>query len=182
MCLLSIYDDFTNALPTIRKILSFWGAIQMPLTAPAIAVSKVCHFVPVPTPRCLPRPRLSPTHLLRPFCIFFSLSRHTAPIPTSLDCFVLLSPIPEACFNFLLFLYVKGKRVQPGYPQHCQITSQERAGIQTTVSPGKQRLKSEYTWRNYTSTTVLNHWRLLTITAKKPNNVSKTIMLRKQRA
>lgn len=69
VCLVFIYNDFINALPSVQKVLSFWSAIQVPPTAPAIVVSKLCDFVPVLTPRCVPHPRLSLMHLLHPFCI-----------------------------------------------------------------------------------------------------------------
>lgn len=59
-------------------------------------------------------------------------------------------------------------RVPRALPNHF---SEKRAGIRKTVSSGKPHLKAEYTWWNYTPTTILNHWRLLTVMAKKPNYV-----------
>lgn len=68
-------------------------------------------------------------------------------------------------------------RVPRALPNHF---SEQRAGIHMMVTFGKPHVKAEYTWWNYTPTTILNPWWLLTIIAKKPNYFSKPIMLRKQ--
>lgn len=60
-----ISNYFTNAVPPLQKVLSFWNTIQVPLTAPATMASRG-HIL---TPQCLPHACLWLMQLLHPLCI-----------------------------------------------------------------------------------------------------------------
>lgn len=104
-----ISNDFTNAVPPLQRVLSFGNTIQMPLTAPA-TVASGGHIL---TPQCFLASCSSLINaVFTSFLHFSSLSRHITPLPAS----PYLSQPPlscsEACFNYLLLLYVKGKWVR----------------------------------------------------------------------